>query len=73
MGAKASIAAITPSTTHTTAAQKLGRNPVETHAQAMAAIDDAIASLKRAVADATIGNSGDSNITTLNTIISSLQ
>jgi hypothetical protein len=44
-----------------------------THAQALRAIDDAIFALQRAVADATIGNPSDSNISTLNSIISSLQ
>jgi hypothetical protein len=44
-----------------------------THAQALRAIDDAIFALQRAVADATIGNPRDSNISTLNSIISSLQ
>jgi hypothetical protein len=72
MGAKTSIAAIVPSTTHINAAERLGRHPAMTHAQALRALDDAIFALQRAVADAAIGNSGDSNITTLNSIISNL-
>jgi hypothetical protein len=73
MGAKTSISAITPSVTHISTAEKLGRHPAMTHAQALRALDDAIYALQRAVADATIGNAGDGNIATLNSIISSLQ
>jgi hypothetical protein len=72
MGAKTSIAAITPSATHVSAAEKLGRHPTMTHNQALRALDDAVIALRLAVADATLGNSGDSNIATLNTIISNL-
>jgi hypothetical protein len=42
------------------------------HNQAQRAIDDAITALRQAVADATIGNGSDPNITSLNSIIASL-
>jgi hypothetical protein len=72
MGARTSIAAITPSATHIAAAEKLGRHPIMTHNQAIRALEDAIIALQRAAADAAIGNAGDANISSLNAIIANL-
>jgi hypothetical protein len=72
MGAKATIAAIVPATTHTAAAQSLGRNPIMLHAQVQVQITDCINLLKQVVKDMTVGNASDPNIATLNTVITNL-
>jgi hypothetical protein len=72
MGAKTTIAAIVPAATHVTASQSLGRSPAILHAQAQVQITDCINLLKQVVADMTKGNPSDPNITTLNTVITSL-
>lgn len=72
MGAKASVAAIVPATTHTSAAQTLGRSPVMMNAQVQAQITDCINLLKQVVKDMTVGNVSDPNITALNTVITNL-
>jgi hypothetical protein len=72
MGAKATIAAIVPQTTHVTAAQSLGRSPSTLHAQAGVQLTDTINLLKQVVSDMTKGNPSDPNIATLNTVITNL-
>ena len=72
MGAKASIAAVVPATTHTSAAQTLGRNPALQITQAQTQITDAVNALKVIGSDMTKGNASDPNIATINAIITSL-
>jgi hypothetical protein len=72
MGTRTSLAAIVVSSTHNAAAFQYGRNTAELIAQAQVQVLDIIATLRQAVKDATAGNASDSNIATINTLITNL-
>jgi hypothetical protein len=69
---KTTMNGLTLSATHKTAAASLGRTAGDAVTEIARHIDDINAALKQMVADATAGNPSDSNIATLNSIITSL-
>jgi hypothetical protein len=73
MGVKATLATITPSTTHINAAQTLGRGgPAQLHGLVNSHVADMVAALNQLINDATKGNSGDSNIAQYQALITAL-
>jgi hypothetical protein len=69
MGTKTSLSTTTFAASHTAAATKAGRSPVEQNATAQQQAQDLIVTLKEMIKDM---QSGDANITAFQTLITNL-